>query len=167
MTTIKGYFHNVAEGKREMPTLWRQICGLMRNTLQGVAVVAYIPQSRDQQKIYHSALNDLARQVDLSGVRRDAEVWKRYTLAAFYAGCREVPEFAAEWDALAPLLLDDPDGDGMHLVVVKSTMFSKGLASAYLTYLHSIGDQHGVRWSPTSLGREAANDASTAQREAA
>ncbi len=159
---IRGLIPNVAEGKALMQVFWRQVCSLMRNTRQGVVIVAYIPQSRDQQKIYHSALNDLAKQVEIDGARHTAAVWKRLTLAAFFEETREMPEFREEWRALGALLIQ-----GQILTTVTSTDFSKVLASAYLTFLHSLGDGQGVQWSPTSLGREAANDSSADGAKAA
>ena len=160
--SIRTFMPNVAEGKTLMTIFWRQICSLMRNSRQGVTIVAYIPQSRDQQRIYHSALSDLAKQVELDGELREAAVWKRATLAAFFEETRNMDEHREEWRALGALLIH-----GQLLTTVTSTDFSKALASAYLTFLHSLGDDQGVKWSPTSLGREAANDAAGPRAEAA
>lgn len=161
---IRTFMPNVAEGKTLMAIFWRQVCSLMRNSRQGVTIVAYIPQSRDQQKIYHSCLRDLSKQVELDGDLRDPAVWKRATLAAFFEETRQMDEHREEWRTLGALLIQ-----GHLLTTVTSTDFSKTLASAYLTYLHSLGDDQGVKWSPTSLGREAnaANDAVAARAEAA
>ena len=160
--SIRTFMPNVAEGKALMTIFWRQVCSLMRNSRQGVTIVAYIPQSRDQQKIYHSALNDLSKQVELDGEMRDAAVWKRSTLAAFFEETRQMEEYREEWRALGALLIQ-----GQLLTTVTSTDFSRSLASAYLTFLHALGDGQGVKWSPTSLGREAANDAAVTRAEAA
>lgn len=159
---IRTFTPNVADGKALMLIFWRQVCALMRRTQQGVTIVAYVPQSRDQQKIYHSALRDLSKHVEIDGALRDAMVWKRYTLAAFYAETREMDEFREEWRTLGALLIQ-----GQHLITVTSTDFSKSLASAYLTFLHALGDEQGVKWSQTSLGRDAANDAVGPREEAA
>lgn len=161
--SIRTFMPNVAEGKTLMTIFWRQVCSLMRNTRQGVTIVAYIPQSREQQRIYHSVLNDLSKQVELDGEMREAAVWKRATLAAFFEETRQMDEHREEWRALGALLIQ-----GQLLTTVTSTDFSKTLASAYLTFLHAIGDEQSVKWSPTSLGRDAANDASAERaREAA
>ena len=160
--SIRTFLPNVAEGKELLAIFGRQVNSLMRNSLQGVTVVAYTPQSRDQQKIYHSALTDLSKQVELDGALHSPAVWKRYTLAAFFEEPREMPEFREEWRALGALLIQ-----GRLITTVTSTDFSKSLASAYLTFLHQLGDEQGVTWSPTSLGRDAANDAAGPRAEAA
>jgi len=162
--SIRTFTPNVAEGKTLMAIFWRQVCSLMRNTCQGVTIVAYIPQSREQQRIYHSCLRDLSKQVELDGELRTEIVWKRATLAAFFEETREMDEFREEWRTLGALLIQ-----GQLLTTVTSTDFSKSLASAYLTFLHNVGDKQGVTWSPTSLGREAnaANDAAGPRAEAA
>lgn len=162
--SIRTFTPNVAEGKELMLIFWRQVCSIMRSTRQGMTIVAYIPQSREQQRIYHSALNDLAKQVEIDGKRHSAAVWKRYTLAAFYEETRAMDEYREEWRTLGALLIQ-----GQLLTTVTSTDFSKALASAYLTFLHALGDDNGVTWSPTSLGRDAnaANDAVMPRAEAA
>lgn len=159
---IRTYLPNVAEGKELLAIFGRQVNSIMRNSAHGVTIVAYVPQSRDQQKIYHSALTDLAKQVEIDGRLHAPAVWKRMTLAAFFEETREMEEFREEWRALGALLIQ-----GRLITTVTSTDFSMELARAYLTYLHAIGDEQKVEWSPTSLGRDAANDAAVPRAEAA
>lgn len=164
---VKEYLPDVFTGKSIMPGLWKRIASQMRARREGVAIVSFFPQSRGQQNTYNSALEDLAEQCELSGERRTSLVWKRFTLSAFYEGTRHDPEYRDDWEAIDPVLLADVDSDGVHLIAVKSQPLSKRLASAYLSFLHSIGDERGVKWRATSIGREAANDAAAGRAKEA
>ncbi|MBB3193958.1 recombination protein NinB [Roseateles terrae] len=168
MHFVWGYMPNIAEGKDKMLQFWRQMSSLMRARLEGMAVVAYFPQTRSQQNTYNSALQDLADQLELGGEKRQPIVWKRFMLATLYEHTRHDPQFMEEWKAIDPVLLPDMDGDGLHLIALSTKPLTRELAGIFLNLCHSYGDERGVKWKPQSLGRqEAANDASAAQREAA
>jgi len=145
---------NPFEGHPEIVKAWHKCKALMKRTGRGLRLIAFVPQSREQQCTYHSALADLARDCLLAGERRDEWTWKRSTLCAFYEATRRDPDFVDEWEAIEPVLIPRLDGDGFNLELLKSRCLSHGLAGAYLAFLHATGDQRGVTWSPTSLGRQ-------------
>ncbi|SEL12743.1 NinB protein [Roseateles sp. YR242] len=159
---------NTFEGHSAILHAWKQIKAMLRLNQRPMMLIAYEEQSLQQQHTYHSALKDLARDCLLGGEQRDAETWKRSTLAAFYEATRQDPEFAPMWQAMEVVSVPSMDCVGFHLYSPRSRVFPHPLAGAYLAFLHETGDARGVKWSPTSLGRqEAANDASASQREAA
>lgn len=159
---------NPFEGHAAILSAWKQIKSLLRLNGRPMMLIAYEEQSREQQHTYHSALADLARDCQLGGEQRDAETWKRATLAAFYEATRHDPEFSPMWEALEVVSVPNLEGAGVHLYSPRSRVFPHQLAGAYLSFLHETGDARGVKWSATSLGRqEAANDASATEREAA
>jgi hypothetical protein len=53
----------------------------------------------------------------------------------------------------------------MLMINIESKKFTKRLAQGFITFLHATGDLRGVRWSRTSLGREAPDEAVSARRE--
>jgi hypothetical protein len=119
-----------------------------------LAVEIVCAKTREQERLYHSCFRDLARDCLLGGHKNDEEAWKRALLQAFYEATRHDPEFAADWRGRAPRLVPALDGDGLLLVGIESKRFTKNLAKAFITFVHATGDQRGVRWSRTSLGRD-------------
>lgn len=111
-------------------------------------------KSRDQEKLCHSCYRDLARDALLAGMRADAELWKESLKYAFYLVTKEMPEFKAYWAKRKPRMVPLIDGDGFIMTPIESKHFPKGLYAAYITFLHATGDARGVKWSPTSLGRD-------------
>jgi hypothetical protein len=130
-----------------------------------LAVEIVCEKSREQEKLYHSCFRDLARDCLLGGQKNDDEAWKRATLYAFYMATKDDPEFAADWRARRPRMIPTLDGDGMLMINIESKKFTKRLAQGFITFLHATGDLRGVRWSRTSLGREAPDEATSARRE--
>lgn len=119
-----------------------------------VAVVVESLKSREQERLYHSCFRDLARDCLLAGMKHDPEAWKRALLQAFYEETRDDPEFAEDWKSRAPRFVPDLYGRGLLMVGIESKRFTSGLASAFIEFVHSTGDQRGVKWSRTSLGRD-------------
>jgi hypothetical protein len=166
---VWGFLPNVVEGKTQIALMFKRMASLMRERLEGMAVVAFFPQTRAQQKIYNSALNDLAEQCQINGEPRDAVAWKRFIMATLYEHTHSDPDYADDWKAIEPLLFPDMDGDGVHIIALSTKPLTRNLAAVFLNLCHSFGDERGVKWKPTSLGRgaEAANDAVTPRAEGA
>lgn len=165
---VTGFVPTIAEGKTQMLLFWRRMQSLMRDRLEGMAIVAFFPQTRAQQKTYNSALTDLAEQCEINGQKRDAVAWKRFIMATLYEHTHADPDYADDWRAIEPLIFPDIDGDGIHVVALSTKPLTRELAIVFLNLCHSIGDDRGVRWRPTSLGRgDAANDAAGPRAEAA
>lgn len=119
-----------------------------------VCIVVESLKSREQERLYHSCFRDLARDCLLGGLKQDPEAWKRALLQAFYEATVNDPEFADHWRSRAPRMVPSLDGRGLLMVNVESKRFSGRLARGFITFVHSVGDERGVRWSRTSLGRD-------------
>lgn len=124
-------------------------------------------KTREQERLYHSCFRDLARDCLLGGVKDDEEAWKRATLYAFYLATKDDPDFAEDWKNRKPRMIPTLDGDGMLMINIESRGFTKNLATAFITFLHATGDLRGVRWSRTSLGRDAPDEFVTAPKRKA
>lgn len=118
-------------------------------------------KSREQERLYHSCFRDLARDCKFQGGKVDEEVWKRALISAFYTATKDDPEYAADWRGRAPRILPNLDGNGFFSVEVQSSKFTKKLASGFITFVHATGDERGVRWSRTSLGRDVPDEVSS------
>jgi len=144
---------NAAFGHAVWVETWRW-CKAMLIAGHKLCVEVYTAKSREQERLYHSCFRDLSRDCLLGGQKRDAEDWKRATLQAFYRATKDDPDFADDWKSRAPRFVPALDDGDVVLVPIESRRFTKSLATAYITFLHATGDERGVRWSRTSLGRD-------------
>lgn len=87
-------------------------------------------------------------------MKRPAEEWKRALLQAFYEETASDPDFAEDWKNRAPRMVPDLYGRGVVFIPVESRGFNRRLAREFITFIHAIGDERGVKWSRTSLGRD-------------
>jgi len=90
-----------------------------------------------QNRLMWSCLADVARQVEWHGQRLDAEAWKDMATAALKRQ-RVVPGI---------------DG-GFVVLGQRTSKMTKAEMSELVDFLRAFGDQHAVKWSKTSLGRE-------------
>lgn len=153
MTTFRGTLRNERAGIITWRALWRKI----RPLLEAGAWITYEltdGKTREQEQLCHSCFRDLARDAMLGGRPATAAEWKESCKFAFWLGTKDDPDFADDWRGRAPTEVPLPDGDGYVLTPVESKRFTKRLYCAFITFIHQVGDARGVRWSPTSLGRD-------------
>lgn len=132
--------------------------------MQGYSFVveAYDGKTRAQERLCHSCYTDLARDCLLAGVKADPELWKESLKYTFYIVTKDDPDFADDWRTRKPRMVPLIDGDGFVMTSIESRRFTKKLYAGFITFIHATGDARGVRWSPTSLGREWAGESATA-----
>ncbi len=94
-------------------------------------------RSDPQNRLMWSCLGDLARQVDWHGQKLDAEAWKDMATAALKRQ-RVVPGI---------------DG-GFVVLGQRTSQMTKAEMTELIDFLFAFGDQRGVQWSRTSLGRD-------------
>jgi len=111
-------------------------------------------KTRERERLAHSCYRDLARDCLFNGLKASELDWKCALKRAFYNATKNDPEFAADWERRKPRMIPALDGDGWIETEIESRGFTKNLYRAYITFIHATGDERGVRWSPTSLGRE-------------
>ena len=95
-------------------------------------------RSSAQNALMWSCLSDIAKQVDWHGQKLDEEAWKDMATAALKRQ-RVVPGI---------------DGGFVVLGQRTSKMTIQEMTEV-IDFLHAFGDDKGVRWSQTSLGRDA------------
>jgi hypothetical protein len=151
--TISAKLHNYQQAHKFVCELLAKIKPLMVAGHQ-FGIELFDAKTREQERLYHSCFRDLARDCLFGGAKQDEEAWKRALLHAFYEGTKNDPEFVADWRRRAPRVIPTLDGTGLLLIGIESKKFTKALARAFITFVHSVGDERGVHWSVTSLGRE-------------
>lgn len=151
--TISTTLHSYIEAHKFVVGLLARIKPLMLDGLR-LGIEVFDAKTREQERLYHSCFRDLSRDCLLAGQKQDAEAWKRALLHAFYEATKNDPDFVADWRSRAPRVIPTLDGHGLLLIGIESKRFTKRLASAFITFVHSEGDERGVKWSRTSLGRD-------------
>jgi hypothetical protein len=111
-------------------------------------------KTRDQEKLAHSCYEDFARDALCDGKRLDAEGWKRKLKLDFWDETGADPEYSEAWKGRAPTLTPVPGTRYVISTEIASAKFPRKLYQAYISFLHSRGDDLGVQWSATSLGKE-------------
>lgn len=144
---------NPVSGYLAFCRLWPQIKPYL---VEGTWLIVEVfdGKTREQERLAHSCYRDLARDALLAGAKAEAELWKESLKYAFYLATKDDPEYAADWKRRKPRMVPLIDGDGFIMTPIESKRFTKAMYGAYITFLHATGDQRGVKWSKTSLGRE-------------
>ena len=94
-------------------------------------------RSDAQSRLMWSCLGEIALQVDWHGQKLDAEAWKDMATAALKRQ-RVVPGI---------------DG-GFVVLGQRTSQMTKAEMTELIDFLHAFGDQRGVQWSRTSMGRD-------------
>lgn len=133
---------NAQQGHAALMTAWLKVKAELIAGREVVAEFRGATRTNRQNALMWSVLGDLARQVIWYGQRLDAEAWKD-VLTAGLKRQRVVPGI-------------DMDGSGGGFVVLgqRTSRMSRSEVGDVIDLGHAFGDQHGVKWSPTSLGRE-------------
>lgn len=93
-------------------------------------------RSTAQNRMLWSCLNDISKQVEWHGQRLDAEAWKDMATAALKRQ-RVVPGL---------------DG-GFVVLGQRTSKMTRSEMTELIDFLHAMGAQRGVQFSPTSTGR--------------
>lgn len=104
------------------------------------------PETRSsaQNRLLHSSLQDVARQVEWMGKKWDTDTWKRLCTASW---------MRARGDALT--ILPALDGNGVDVVVTRTSKLSRAECSELTEWIHAWGSEQGVVWSPASIAMDA------------
>lgn len=154
MKTISGKLVNAHQAHAWLASTWIELKPYL---IAGHQITAefFDGKTREQERLYHSVFADIARDCKAPMVgKADAETWKRLMVDAFYRATKDDDDLKAEWANRAPKMVPNLDGTGFVTVEIQTRRFTKKLAQNFITFLHAWGDEMGVKWSPTSLGRE-------------
>lgn len=110
-----------------------------------VSVVVRRPcKSREQEKLYHALIAEIASQVRTFGKRYDTDVWKALLVDQFAVERTAMGEPLRKPGAVVPAM----DGSGRMVTVRASTTeFNREEGGAFIEFLYAQGVEMGVRWS--------------------
>lgn len=95
------------------------------------------PQTRDQQKLYHSLIGEIAAQAAHMGAKWDCESWKRLLL----------DQFAKDTGKPRGRLIASLDGSGIVQVGIQSRKLSKAEAGEFVEWLYAWATDNGIELS--------------------
>lgn len=131
---------NPQAGHSALLDLWAQIKPLLVAGKHLILTVKTDSRTLAQNRIMWSVLEDLSRQVKWFGKHLTAEGWKDF-ITAHLLGQELVPNM-----------------DGTGFVALGKGRSTSDMTIAEMTAVidlgHAFGDEQGVQWRPTSLGRD-------------
>jgi hypothetical protein len=131
------------QAARDLPAIWAWIKAMLMAGRRLVLEVRLETRSDAQNRLLHSRIGDIARQIEWVGKKRDTDTWKRLLTAAWLRARGEHAE-------ILPAL----DGHGVDVVFERTSKLSRAECVELSDYIMAWGDEHGVTWRPASLGRE-------------
>jgi NinB protein len=129
-------------------------CKAMSIAGHKLIISAVDEKTKRQENVYHSCFSDFAKSALFAGERIDEEAWKRALLYAFYIATKDDPDYKKDWESRKPRLIRSLDGLDLLQIGIESKKFTRRLAIAFITFVHSEGDARGVIWSPTSIAMD-------------
>lgn len=117
-----------------MGTLWPKVKEALASGKQLTLEIKDAGKSRDQEKLYHELIGQIAKQAQHMGAKWDAESWKRLLVDSY---CREK---GLKTGAVIPNLA----GDGIVQLGMQTRNFTKEQASEFVEWLHAWGAANGV-----------------------
>lgn len=130
--------HNAQQAHQALLSLWTDIKPWLIAGHRLSFSVKTDTRSTAQNSLLWSCLADVSRQVEWHGQRLDDEAWKDMATAALKRQ-RVVPGI---------------DG-GFVVLGTRTSRMTVAEMSELIDFLHAFGDERGVQWSRTSLGRDA------------
>lgn len=129
--------YSAQQGHAEMRTLWEFAKPWLVGGHRLTVTIKTETRSTAQNSILWSILSDVSKQVEWHGQKLDDEAWKDMATAALKRQ-RVVPGI---------------DG-GFVVLGTRTSKMTVAEMSELIEFLHAFGDERGVRWSRTSLGRD-------------
>lgn len=130
------------QAHRAVMALWEFVKPLLVDGKRFVLTLREETRTHAQNRRQWSILTDISKQVTFFGQKYIEEDWKDIITASLDGELR-----------MAPTL----DGKRMVILGLRTSKMSKRRHSEFTDLAMAFGDQHGVQWSPKSLGREFAS----------
>jgi hypothetical protein len=120
-----------------MGTLWPKVKEALASGKQLTLEIKNASKSRDQEKLYHELIGQIAKQASHLGAKWDAEDWKRLL----------VDQFIKDMNGLgASKIIPSLDGEGIIQLGFQTRKFTKEQASEFVEWLHAWGATNGIHF---------------------
>lgn len=143
MERIQVVLSSPTQAHAMLSSVWANVKALLMAGHRLVLEVREEKRSDAQNRLLHSRFNDIAKQVEWCGCKRETEVWKRLLTAAWLRARGESVE-----------LLPAIDGYGVDVVFRKTSKLTRSESAELAEFVMAWGAERGVIWCPASLGRD-------------
>ena len=123
-----------SQAKTLITGLWPKVLKALQAGKQLNMEIKDAGKSRDQEKLYHELIGQIAKQMQHMGAKWDAESWKRLL----------VDQFCRNNDIKTGAVIPNLSGDGIVQLGMQTRNFTKEQASEFVEWLHAWGAEHGV-----------------------
>jgi hypothetical protein len=123
-----------SQAKRLMTMLWPKVLVALDAGRKLTLEVKEASKSREQERLYHDLIGQIAKQAQHLGAKWSAEDWKRLLVDEF---CKE--KFITNGRVIPNLA-----GDGIVQLGFQTRNFSKEQASEFVEFLMAWASEHGV-----------------------
>lgn len=134
--------HDKDQAKTAMAHAYRKAVPMLTDGKKVVVKITEQTRSEEQNRLLHSRINDVAKQVEWAGQKRSTEVFKRLLMAAF---------LRARGDSVE--ILPALDGQGVDLIFERTSKLSRAMCAEFSEYIMAWGTEQNVVWCQASLGR--------------
>ena len=117
-----------------MVGLWPKILKALASGRKLSMEIKDSDKSRDQEKLYHELIGQIAKQAQHLGATWDTEDWKRLL----------VDRFAHEIGLLGGKIIPNLDGTGIVQLGIQTRKFTKDQATQFIEWLHAWAAENGV-----------------------
>ena len=122
-----------SQAKTLMTGLWPKVLKALQAGKQLTLEIKQANKSREQEKLYHELIGQIAKQAQHMGSHWDAETWKRLIVDKY------VRETGLNNQIMANL-----DGNGLVQLGFQTRKFTKEQASEFVEFLYQWGAENGI-----------------------
>lgn len=116
--------------------LWPKVKAALENSQRLTLTVTAESKSREQERMYHDLIGQIAKQAQHLGAQWSAEEWKRLL----------VSQFAKETGLTGGRIVPSLDGQGIVQLDFQTRRFTVKQASEFIEWLYAWGAQNGVEF---------------------
>lgn len=134
--TIRLRLWNAQQGNATLNELYRTLKPYLIAGHRFDVTVKAETRSNEANNLLHATIDDIAKQLEWCGKKRDPEIWKRLLVAAW---CR------TRGDAVE--ILPALDGHGVDIVPARTSKLTRAECSELQEFVFAWGSEQGVRFS--------------------
>jgi hypothetical protein len=120
-----------------MNSVWPKVKEALASGKQLTLEIKAANKSREQEKLYHAMIEEIAKQAQHLGAKWDAEDWKRLLLN----------EFAKQANLPQGRIVPSLDGSNIVQLGLQSRKLTKEQASEFVEFLLAWGATNGITYS--------------------
>lgn len=117
-----------------MQSLWPKVKEAIKGGKQLSLEIKEISKTREQERLYHAMIGEIAKQAQHLGAKWIAEDWKRLL----------VDQFCKDTGLTGSKVIPNLSGDGIVQLGFQTRNFTKEQASEFVEWLHSWGANNGI-----------------------